>query len=150
MNQEPVHEGNTSRLRCLTVDAESMVRQAMPGGRVIAAGVGRYVFCLLFMAGSLYSLHPNRRITQYSHTAWRIQDASAPASMASIAQTSNVFLWFSSAPGDLYRFEAFVSRRGIYPLRVVQLLELQRFSRSQRNCAFPRARSKRRVEKVSG
>src|SRR5271169_4464289 len=39
------------------------------------------------------------------HTSWRIQDASAPSGMYTIAQTSDGFLWFLSSRGDIYRFD---------------------------------------------
>jgi ligand-binding sensor domain-containing protein len=51
------------------------------------------------------ALDPNKRLTQYSHTSWRIQDGSAPSGMNAIAQTSDGFLWFLSPRGDIYRFD---------------------------------------------
>jgi len=52
-----------------------------------------------------YALDPNKHLTQYMHTSWRIQDGSLPSGMYEIAQTSDGFLWFLSLPGDLYRFD---------------------------------------------
>jgi signal transduction histidine kinase/ligand-binding sensor domain-containing protein len=57
------------------------------------------------MAGPAYALDPDKRVTQYIHTAWRIQDGSAPDGMFSIAQTSDGFLWFTSASQGMYRFD---------------------------------------------
>jgi hypothetical protein len=71
----------------------------------IAATLGLYLFGVLVFSGVSYALDPNKRITQYMHTSWRIQDGSAPAGMASVAQTSDGFLWFASAPGAIYRFD---------------------------------------------
>ena len=63
------------------------------------------LICVLVSAGPAYGLDPNKRVTQYIHTSWRIQDGSLPAGMFSIAQTSDGFLWMLSLPGDLYRFD---------------------------------------------
>ena len=63
------------------------------------------LICVLVSAGPAYGLDPNKRVTQYIHTSWRIQDGSLPAGMFSIAQTSDGFLWLLSLPGDLYRFD---------------------------------------------
>ena len=49
------------------------------------------------------AVDPHRRISQYGHTAWRIQDgAIAPATQ--IAQTTDGFLWIGTAQG-LMRFD---------------------------------------------
>lgn len=71
----------------------------------IAATLGLYLFCVMALSGALHALDPNKRITQYIHTAWRIQDGSAPAGMYTIAQTSDGFLWLLSSRGDIYRFD---------------------------------------------
>jgi len=51
------------------------------------------------------ALDPNKRITQYLHASWRIQDGSAPAGMFTIAQTSDGFLWLSANAPAIYRFD---------------------------------------------
>jgi signal transduction histidine kinase/ligand-binding sensor domain-containing protein len=60
---------------------------------------------LLFIANPAHALDANKRVTQYIHTSWRIQDGSLPAGMYHIVQTSDGFLWFLSLPGNLYRFD---------------------------------------------
>jgi signal transduction histidine kinase/ligand-binding sensor domain-containing protein len=67
---------------------------------------------VLLLARTVHALDPNKHITQYIHTSWRIQDGSLPAGMFSITQTSDGFLWFLSLPGDIYRFDGvrFLSR----------------------------------------
>ena len=71
----------------------------------IAATLGSCLTCALFLTGTVHALDPNKRVTQYMHTSWRIQDGSAPAAdMLSIAQTSDGFLWFVAARG-FYRFD---------------------------------------------
>ena len=71
----------------------------------ITAIWGSCLFYLLLQAAPVHSLDPNKHLTQYIHTSWRIQDGSAPsADMLSIAQTSDGFLWFVAA-GGLFRFD---------------------------------------------
>ena len=48
--------------------------------------------CLLLLAGTVHALDPNKRLTQYMHTSWRIQDGSAPAGIEAIAQTLDGYL----------------------------------------------------------
>src|SRR5271165_5508198 len=71
----------------------------------IAVTVGSCLTCVLLLAGPAHALDPNKRLTQYMHTSWRIQDGSLPSGMYHIAQTSDGFLWFLSLPGDVYRFD---------------------------------------------
>ncbi len=73
--------------------------------RPIAVVVGSCLTCVLLLAGSVHALDPNKRLTQYIHTAWRTQDGSLPAGMYHIVQTSDGFLWFLSLPADIYRFD---------------------------------------------
>ena len=73
---------------------------------VAAATVSSCLICVLFMATPAHALDPSKRLTQYMHTSWRIQDGSAPAGMFSITQTSDGFLWFvAMGRNDLYRFD---------------------------------------------
>ena len=71
----------------------------------IAATLGAYLTCVLLLAVAVHALDPNKHITQYMHTSWRIQDGSLPAGMYDITQTSDGFLWFLSLPGEIYRFD---------------------------------------------
>lgn len=64
-----------------------------------------HLFWMLLLAGSIHALDPGKRITQYTHTSWRVQDGSLPAGMYHIVQTSDGFLWFLSLPADIYRFD---------------------------------------------
>ena len=70
-----------------------------------AAALACHLSCILLMAGSVHGLDPNKHITQYIHTSWRIQDGSLPAGMFSITQTSDGFLWFSALTQGVYRFD---------------------------------------------
>ena len=67
--------------------------------------LGSYLFYLLLGTAPVHALDGNKRLSQYMHTSWRIQDGSAPSGMYTIAQTSDGFLWFLSSRGDIYRFD---------------------------------------------
>lgn len=82
----------------------------------IAATVICCLTCTLLVARPARALDPNKRLTQYLHASWRIQDGSAPAGMFTIAQTSDGFLWFSAYAPAIYRFDGvrFLSRHFPY------------------------------------
>jgi signal transduction histidine kinase/ligand-binding sensor domain-containing protein len=69
------------------------------------AAPGSCLACVLLLARPAHALDPNKRLTQYLHSSWRTQDGSAPASMFTITQTSDGFLWFASPPRGIYRFD---------------------------------------------
>ncbi len=71
----------------------------------IAATVICCLTCTLLVARPARALDPNKRLTQYLHASWRIQDGSAPVGMLTVAQTSDGFLWFSAYAPDIYRFD---------------------------------------------
>ena len=73
--------------------------------RTIAATLGSCLTCVLLLAGAVHALDPNKHVTQYMHTTWRIQDGSAPAGMFTVAQTSDGFLWLSAYSHGIYRFD---------------------------------------------
>ena len=63
------------------------------------------VIMLVALPDTARALDPNKRLTQYLHTSWRIQDGSAPAGIYTVAQTSDGFLWFSTYSPTIYRFD---------------------------------------------
>ncbi len=71
----------------------------------LAAMLGSCLTCLCLLPGTIHALDPNKHVTQYLHTSWRIQDGSAPAGMFSITQTADGFLWFASLHKEVYRFD---------------------------------------------
>ena len=79
------------------------------------ATLGACLTCVLLLAGTLHALDPNKHITQYMHTSWRIQDGSSPSGMYAITQTSDGFLWFLSSRGEIYRFDGVRFRPWIAP-----------------------------------
>jgi signal transduction histidine kinase/ligand-binding sensor domain-containing protein len=71
-----------------------------------------FCFVFLLLVGSAHALDPNKRLTQYIHTAWLMRDGSVPNGGYAIGQTSDGFLWFVS--GDMMTFDGvrFVSWDG--------------------------------------
>jgi len=60
---------------------------------------------LLFLATSpLLAVDPNRRISQYAHTAWRIEDGLFGGTPLAITQTADGYLWIGTRSG-LRRFD---------------------------------------------
>src|SRR5215467_761342 len=72
--------------------------------------------CLLlfFSAGSASALDPSRLLSQYGHTAWRIQDGYFSGAVTSLAQTADGYLWIGTLNG-LFRFD------GVRFVRMTQL-----------------------------
>jgi signal transduction histidine kinase/ligand-binding sensor domain-containing protein len=61
------------------------------------------IFC--FCSSSVMTaLDPARRISQYGHTAWRVQDGYFPGAPFAIAQTADGYIWVGTAAG-LFRFD---------------------------------------------
>lgn len=57
-----------------------------------------------FAANSAWGLDPNNHISQYAHTAWRIQDGMFNGTPHAIAQTADGYLWIGTE-GGLVRFD---------------------------------------------
>src|ERR1700688_2894740 len=63
--------------------------------------------CFLFLllaTSSAWSLDPDRHISQYGHTAWRIQDGFFGGTARSITQTTDGYIWIGTKAG-LFRFD---------------------------------------------
>ena len=43
-----------------------------------AAALACHLTCVLLLAGTAHALDPNKHISQYIHTSWRMQDGSLP------------------------------------------------------------------------
>jgi signal transduction histidine kinase/ligand-binding sensor domain-containing protein len=65
------------------------------------------VLLLLFLwaAMSAWAVNPSYRISQYGHTAWRIQDGFLGSAPYAIAQTADGYLWIGMFGGGLVRFD---------------------------------------------
>ena len=72
------------------------------------------------------ALNPNLQISQYSHTAWRLQDGVLPSLPMSMAQTTDGYIWIGTSDG-LLRFDGvrFVKWK---PLQGEKLLGQEIFS----------------------
>jgi ligand-binding sensor domain-containing protein len=62
------------------------------------------VLSLLLTLSAAQALDPNKRLTQYAHTAWRIQDGFLPNAPFWISQTKDGYLWVGGGSGAL-RFD---------------------------------------------
>jgi signal transduction histidine kinase/ligand-binding sensor domain-containing protein len=63
---------------------------------------------LLILTGTASALDPHRLISQYAHTAWRVQDG-FPRAPHTITQTRDGYIWI--AAGGLLRFDGLVPTR---------------------------------------
>jgi signal transduction histidine kinase/ligand-binding sensor domain-containing protein len=62
-------------------------------------------FVLLFvLAATAWAVDPDRQITQYAHTAWRIQDGFLNGVPNAVTQTTDGYLWIGTQAG-LMRFD---------------------------------------------
>src|SRR5262249_39943402 len=59
---------------------------------------------LLLGAAPVWAVNPKVCISQYGHTAWRIQDGILSGIASAIAQTADGYLWIGS-PFGLVRFD---------------------------------------------
>src|SRR5882762_4252951 len=59
---------------------------------------------LFFLTIPASALDPNRRISQYAHTAWRVQDGAFSGTPHAITQTADGYLWIGTDVG-LVRFD---------------------------------------------
>jgi signal transduction histidine kinase len=62
------------------------------------------ILWLLFAVSPLAALDPNKRLSQYTHTAWRIQDGDFAGAPNAITQTADGYLWIGTLAG-LVRFD---------------------------------------------
>jgi signal transduction histidine kinase/ligand-binding sensor domain-containing protein len=90
------HSRLASRLQSETVTGGTFNRIAL----LRAIGI----LLLLFAPGPSWSLDPDRRLTQYLHTAWRLQDGELSNPPTSLVQTRDGYLWLATA-GGLLRFD---------------------------------------------
>jgi signal transduction histidine kinase/ligand-binding sensor domain-containing protein len=58
----------------------------------------------LFLTSAAFALNPERHISQYGHTAWRIQDGFFGGRVRTITQTTDGYIWVGTEAG-LFRFD---------------------------------------------
>lgn len=71
--------------------------------RLLSASRVAYLTCLWLLASQAYALDPNKRLTQYIHSSWRVEGDSTSSGAYAIAQTYDGFLWFVA--GDMRTFD---------------------------------------------
>ena len=76
-------------------------RRARTPGILIAACC---VLTFELAASSANALDPDKRISQYAHTAWRVQDGALSGTPEAITQTADGYLWIGTDSG-LLRFD---------------------------------------------
>jgi signal transduction histidine kinase/ligand-binding sensor domain-containing protein len=85
--------GTPSEKRCVSFTREV---------RRLNVPLSRSCFLLFFLAATAWAVDPHTLVTQYGHTAWRIQDGFvAPES---ITQTTDGYIWIGTSSG-LVRFD---------------------------------------------
>ena len=62
------------------------------------------LFSFVFSSSSSHASDPPKHISQYGHTAWRLEDGYFQSSPQTIAQTEDGYLWFGTPTGTL-RFD---------------------------------------------
>ena len=70
----------------------------------IPRSIWRSVTWLLLAVSPLVALDPNKHLSQYTHTAWRIQDGAFAGAPNAITQTADGYLWIGTQAG-LVRFD---------------------------------------------
>jgi signal transduction histidine kinase/ligand-binding sensor domain-containing protein len=78
--------------------------KAIHSARLLNLSLSRGFLLLFVLAATAWAVDPNRQITQYAHTAWRIQDGFFNGEPSAIAQTTDGYLWIGTKTG-LMRFD---------------------------------------------
>jgi len=83
-------------------------RRADSAPKAERSNIPRWHFlCLLlflFAVNSAWAVDPIRHISQYAHTAWRIQDGVFSGAASAVTQTTDRYLWIGTEAG-LVRFD---------------------------------------------
>ena len=73
------------------------------------------IFVMMASGSYAFALDPTLDVNQYAHTSWKIRDGFSKAAIASIAQTSDGYLWLGTEFG-LLRFDGVITFRGRHPV----------------------------------
>src|SRR5216683_2132273 len=84
--------------KCRAVSAPKAERSNIPRWHFLS------LLLLLFSVNSVWAVDPSRHISQYGHSAWRVQDGVFSGSPNAIAQTTDGYLWIGTQ-GGLLRFD---------------------------------------------
>jgi len=78
-----------------------------------------WLVLILGAGGLAHAVDANRLLSQYGHTAWRLQDGELPASAYPMAQTMDGYLWVGTQAGVVrYDGARFVPLDGLTPGRL--------------------------------
>ncbi len=77
--------------------------KAIHNARLLNPSLSRGVFLLFVLSAAAWAVDPHTLISQYGHTAWRIQDGFL-SNPESITQTTDGYIWVGTAAG-LMRFD---------------------------------------------
>src|SRR4029077_4455432 len=72
--------------------------------RLLDLSLSRGFFLLFVLAATAWAVDPSKQMTQYAHTAWRMQDGFLKGVSYAIAQTTDGYLWIGTQTG-LIRFD---------------------------------------------
>jgi len=64
-----------------------------------------FVLFLIGGTGHAYGLDPSKRLTQYRHSTWRIQDGFLPSNPSWVSQTADGYLWVGGPSSGAFRFD---------------------------------------------
>ena len=64
-----------------------------------------FVCILIAGTGRAHGLDPNKRLTQYRHSVWRVQDGLLPNNPYWVSQTADGYLWVGGTKIGLLRFD---------------------------------------------
>ena len=86
----------------------------------VSRSVSFFFLFLFFALSSAWGVDSSRHISQYGHTAWRIQDGVFSGAPNAIAQTTDGYLWIGTQNGlirfDGVRFVPWVPLKGKTPV----------------------------------
>jgi signal transduction histidine kinase/ligand-binding sensor domain-containing protein len=71
---------------------------------LLVLSLSRVVFLLFVLAATAWAIDPSKQMTQYAHTAWRMQDGFLNGVPMAVAQTTDGYLWIGTQTG-LMRFD---------------------------------------------
>jgi signal transduction histidine kinase/ligand-binding sensor domain-containing protein len=78
--------------------------KAIHNARLLNLSLSRGFVLLFVLTATAWAVDPNRQITQYAHTAWRIQDGFLNGVPNAVTQTTDGYLWIGTQAG-LMRFD---------------------------------------------
>jgi signal transduction histidine kinase/ligand-binding sensor domain-containing protein len=108
VSQHPrfIYVGREKELRIAVSPLEKRRAESAPKAERLNIARWHFLGLLLFLfaASSVWAVDPSRHISQYAHTAWRVQDGVFSGAPNAITQTADGYLWIGTQAG-LLRFD---------------------------------------------